>query len=129
VRWSESDLAALKARQQNPLWSVGKVTQAHKFHAKGTDVDGIHFASKLEARCYEEQKLRRDVLREVLWFTRQVPFHLPGGVVHRIDFLCVLANGGVELIEAKGFDAATGRMKRKQVEAIYKVNIILWTGK
>lgn len=126
-RWTEADLAQLVARSSRPVMSVGAVTKAHKYHAKGTDVDGIHFPTKLEARCYEEQKFRRDVLREVLWFIRQVPFHLPGNFVHRIDFLCVLASGRVELIEAKGYDVPMGAMKRKQVEELYGVKINLWT--
>jgi hypothetical protein len=125
-RWTEADLVALKVRQNNPQWSAGAVKKAHKYHAKGTEVDGIHFASKLEARCYEEQKLRRDVLHEVQFFLRQTPFHLEGGVVYRCDFFCVLSAGGVEAIDAKGYDTKEGRNKRKQVKARYGIEILLW---
>lgn len=125
-RWSQADLDAHLAKKSH--WSAAATKRAHKYHAKGTDVDGIHFPSALEARCYEQQKFRRDVIREVLWFTRQVPFYLPGGIAYRLDFLCALANGGVDLIDAKGFDTEIGKLKRKQVESIYGVKIQLWRG-
>jgi hypothetical protein len=129
TRWTEADLAQVIARSQKPGMSVAAVNKAHKFHAKGTNVDGLHFPSKLEARCYEEQKFRRDITHEVLWFICQVPFRLPGSVTYRLDFLCVLANGGVELIDAKGYDTDIGKLKRKQVEQLYGVDIKLWRGK
>lgn len=99
----------------------------HKYNAKEEWKDGIRFSSKLEARCYEWLKLRQ-AAGEVLWFVRQVPFDLGGGVKHRVDFLAVLAIG-VELIEAKGRDLPEGKVRRKLVEARYGVKIQLWSGK
>jgi hypothetical protein len=128
TRWTEADLAQVVARSGRPVMSVGAVTKAHKYHAKGTDVDGIHFPTKLEARCYEEQKFRRDVTREVAFFLRQTPFHLEGGVVYRCDFFCVLAAGGIEVIDAKGYDTRESINKRKQVKARYGVEVKLWRG-
>jgi hypothetical protein len=126
TRWTEADVAALRARQQNPNWSVGQTTKAHKYHAQGQTVDGIHFASKLEARCYELQKLRV-AAKELKFFLRQTPFHLPGGVTYRCDFFCVFTHGGIEVIDAKGVDTQEGRNKRKQVKELYGVEVILWT--
>lgn len=126
TRWTEADLAAAKARQQNPNWSVGKTTKVHKYRAQGRDVDGIHFASKLESRCYEAQKLRQQA-GELRYFLRQVPFRLPGGVTYWADFFCLLTGGGEEVIDAKGVDTPTSRLKRKQVKEIYGVEVILWT--
>jgi hypothetical protein len=100
----------------------------HKYGAKETWVDNIRFPSKLEARCYEELKLRQ-AAGEVRWFVMQVPFHLGGGVKHKVDFLAVLSSGGVELIEAKGQDLGDGKARRRQVEARYGVKIRIWTGK
>lgn len=98
----------------------------HKYRAKETWVDNIRFPSKLQARCYEWLKLRQ-AAGDVLWFVMEVPFHIGGGVKHRVDFLAVLATGGVELIEAKGRDIPEGKARRKMVEAKYGVKIQLWS--
>jgi hypothetical protein len=100
----------------------------HKYNAKETWIDNIRFPSKLEARCYEWLKLRQ-AAGEVLWFVRQVPFDLGGGVKHRVDFLAALSGGGVELIDAKGHDLSEGKSRRKIVESKYGVKIRLWSDK
>lgn len=96
-----------------------------KYCNEPTTVDGYRFDSKLEARCFQELRLRR-MAGEVLWFTRQVPFELPGGVRYRADFLAVLRGGGVEVIDATGFVTSTKKLKLKQVKAIYGVEVQLW---
>lgn len=88
-------------------------------------IDGERFDSKLEWRCCEWLRVRERE-RQVLWFTRQVPFRLEGGVVYRADFLAVLAAGGVEVIDAKGRDTRESRNKRKQVKARYGFEVMLW---
>lgn len=88
-------------------------------------VDGERFDSKLEWRC-REWLMSRCHSGEVLWFTRQVPFRLEGGVVYRADFLAVLAAGGVEVIDAKGRDTPASANKRKQVKARYGIDVLLW---
>lgn len=88
-------------------------------------VDGERFDSKLEWRC-REWLVARWKSGEVLWFTRQIPFRLEGGVIYRADFLAVLTNGGVEVIDAKGHDTPASRNKRKQVLARYGVTVLLW---
>lgn len=87
--------------------------------------DGTRFDSRLEWRCFEWLKARH-ATGEVLWFTRQVPFALEGGVVYRSDFLVVLAAGGVEVIDAKGRDTQASRNKRKQVKARYGIEVEIW---
>ena len=72
----------------------------HKFHAKPTEADGIRFASKAEARRYEHLKLAQRG-GTALFFLRQVPFHLPGGVVYRCDFLVFWADGRVTVEDVK----------------------------
>lgn len=88
-------------------------------------VDNKRFDSKLEADYYRELKLRR-AAGEVLWFIRQPMFDLPGGVRYRADFLAVLATGGVEVTDAKGFDTRESTNKRKQVAELYGVTVQLW---
>jgi hypothetical protein len=94
----------------------------HKFGAIRTEVDNIKFASKLEASYYHQLKLRQ-AAGEVLFFLMQVPFRLPGGVKYVVDFCVFLSSGDVEFIDTKGMDTPTSILKRKQVEALYPVEI------
>lgn len=96
-----------------------------KYGNKRITVDDMTFDSKLEWRCFEWLSLRKTE-GEVLWFVRQVPFELEGGVVYRADFLVVLAAGGVDVLDAKGKDTQASRNKRKQVRARYGVFVKLW---
>lgn len=94
----------------------------HKFHAQPCEKDNIKFPSKLEGRYYQQLKLREKA-GEVLFFLRQVPFDLPGGIQYRIDFIVFLADGTVECIDCKGVDTPVSKMKIKQVEDLYPVDI------
>jgi len=96
----------------------------HKFHATQSINDGIKFSSKLEARWYSVIKDMKDS-GEVLFFLRQVPFHLPGGVTYRADFLLFYAEGKVEVVECKGFDTPEWIIKKKLVESIYPIKIMV----
>lgn len=58
----------------------------HKFRAKVTETDGIKFSSKKEAARYHQLKLLQRN-GDVLFFLRQVPFHLDGGVKYVADFM------------------------------------------
>lgn len=94
----------------------------HKFRAIPTELDGIKFASKAEARYYATLKLRQ-AAGEVVFFLRQVPFHLPGGVKYVADFLEFHADGSCHVVDVKGMETAAFKAKRKQVEALYPVRI------
>ena len=94
----------------------------HKFNAVRTDVDGIKFDSKKEANYYKELKLRK-LAGEIVFFLRQVPFHLPGGVTYKVDFLEFHADGTVHFIDVKGFSTPDFIMKKKMVEDLYPVEI------
>lgn len=96
----------------------------HKFHARPTETDGIRFDSKKEARYYETLKAARKA-GELVFFLRQVPFDLPGGVKYRVDFLEFWADGTVRVVDVKGYDTPQGKMKRKMVEEIYPISIEL----
>lgn len=91
----------------------------HKYHATPTYADGYRFDSKAEARYYVMLKHRMDVL----FFLRQVPIHLPGGVVMRIDFQVFYRDGSVEMIDVKGYATQTYLTKKKIVEALYPFKI------
>lgn len=96
----------------------------HKFNAKPTTMDGIRFDSKKEANYYSELKLR-ERSGEVLFFLRQVPFHLPGNTKYVVDFLEFHADGSVHAVDVKGVQTAMFKTKKRMVESIYPVEIEL----
>ena len=94
-----------------------------KYRNVPTVVDGMRFDSKAEARRYGELKLLR-AAGEVVWFTRQVPFHLPGGIRYVADFLVVWADGRQPSVEdVKGVLTRVSANKIKQVRALYGVEV------
>ena len=94
----------------------------HKFKAKPQELDGIKFASKKEAKRYRELKTLREI-GEVLFFLRQVPFHLEAGVKYVCDFLVFWTNGEVTIEDVKGIKTDMYILKKKMVEATYPVII------
>lgn len=94
----------------------------HKYNAKQTEHDGIKFHSKLEGAYYLQLKLlvRSGV---VIFFLRQVPFHLPGEVTYRVDFQEFHADGTIHFVDVKGMETKDFIMKKKLVEALYPVEI------
>lgn len=94
----------------------------HKFSAIPTETDGIKFDSRKEAKYYQQLKLR---LRagDVLFFLRQVPFHLPGGVRYVVDFAVFLTDGSVEFVDVKGAKTESYNAKKRMVEATYPITI------
>ncbi len=94
----------------------------HKFSAVRCEKDGIKFSSKLEREYYNKLNLLKKA-GEILFFLRQVPFDLPGGITYRLDFMVFYACGEVELVETKGYMTKDAQIKIKQVEDLYNVNI------
>ena len=95
----------------------------HKFRAIPTELDGIKFASRKEARRYKELRLL-EKSGELLFFLRQVPFHLPANVKYVCDFLCFWQDDTVTVEDVKGIKMPMYVLKKKQVEAIYPVKIM-----
>ena len=93
-----------------------------KYRNRPTVVDGQRFDSKAEGRHWLvlRAELASGRARLVL---RQVPFHLPGGVVYRVDFLVHRPDGRLELHEVKGMRTEAYRIKKRLVEALYGVVI------
>lgn len=94
----------------------------HKFNAIRTEVDGIKFSSKSEAKRYKNLMLLQ-ASGEVLFFLRQVPIHLPGNTKYVLDFLIFWANGDVTFEDVKGMKTPMYILKKKQVEALYPISI------
>lgn len=94
----------------------------HKYGARATSVNGFKFHSKKEARYYQELLLRQKA-GEVIFFLRQVPFHLACGTIYRIDFAEYRADGTVHFIDVKGFKTQEYKLKKKMVEHEYPIEI------
>ena len=97
--------------------------RAHKYGASPKHRDGFRFDSQLEARYYDHLKFLRDEAGEILMFLRQVPFHLDGGTILRIDFVVFWQDGSVTFEDTKGHVTNTFKVKRREVEAKYPVTL------
>lgn len=100
----------------------------HKFKARATtrawhDGSEIKFQSRKEARYYDQLQLA-ERSGELLFFLRQVPFHLPGGVTYRVDYQEFWTDGDVRFVDVKGHRTKEYIRAKKQVEALYPVEII-----
>lgn len=95
----------------------------HKFNAQPTEVDGVRFASKKEARYYEQLQMARRS-GDLLFFLRQVPFHLPGGIRYVCDFAEFWKSGEVRFVDVKGYKTRTYINKKKQVQALFPIEIL-----
>jgi hypothetical protein len=87
-----------------------------------THRDGQRFDSKAEARYYDGLVLLKQG-GEVVFFLRQVPFHLPGGVTYRCDFQVFYADGTVAFVDVKGMETPEFRTKKRLVESLYPIEI------
>jgi hypothetical protein len=94
----------------------------HKFNAKPTTYDGIKFASKKEQKRYLELRVLESA-GDILFFLRQTPMHLTGGVKYVCDFLIFWADGTVTFEDVKGMRTPMYKLKKKQVEALYPIII------
>jgi hypothetical protein len=94
----------------------------HKFNAKRTECDGIKFPSKKEAAYYQQLKIRQ-AAGDVVFFLRQVRFDLPGNTHYYVDFQVFMADGTVRFIDVKGMKTPMYVLKKKQVEALYPIEI------
>lgn len=102
--------------------NINRLKLNHKFRAKPQNLDGIHFASKKEARRYAELMLLKKE-NEVMFFLRQVPLHLPGGVKYVCDFVVFWSDGDVTFEDVKGMRTPLYIAKKKIVEDIYPIKI------
>lgn len=111
-----------------------EMSKIPKYRAKPTTIDGIRFHSKKEAEYYKMLKDKQSK-GEIEYFLMQVPFRLPGGIRHYVDFMVIrrefanipikLEYEEIEYIECKGRDLPIGKLKRKQTEEIYGIEIKL----
>jgi hypothetical protein len=67
-------------------------------------------------------KIKRD-MGEVMHFHRQVIFDLPGGTTYRCDFQVFYDDGTCRYFDVKGRRTKSYIRNKKQVEALYGVEI------
>ncbi len=121
--FTEADIRAYQNKAKgNVQVKAKKPVARHKFNAKPTINDGIRFDSKLEAKYYEKLKWLQNQ-GEVVFFLRQPAFHLPGNVKYSADFQVFYASGEVEFIDVKGILTKEFQRAKKQVEALYPIEI------
>jgi len=98
-----------------------------KYRSTSVYVDNIRFASILEADRYCELKLEMRA-GTVLWFERQMAFHLPGGVTYRCDFFVTYPGSAPDQVyfvveDTKGYDKQEAINKRKQVAELKGIKV------
>lgn len=94
----------------------------HKYNATITTIDGIKFASKKEGNHYRNLKILQQN-GDIIFFLRQVPFHLPGNVKYVCDFMVLWPNGDITFEDVKGFKTSLYVTKKKLVESLYPIKI------
>jgi len=94
----------------------------HKYNAIRTEIDGIKFSSKKEGAHYSKLVLLKRS-GSVLFFLRQVPFHLPGNIRYVIDFVEFWGNGEIVFRDIKGHKTKEYIRNKKLVEALYPITI------
>jgi hypothetical protein len=99
-----------------------------KYKAIPTKVDGIRFHSKKEAEYYKKLKDQQSK-GEIARFHRQVVFDLPGGIKYLCDFEVIKKDPygfeWIEYVDVKGYMTQVAKIKIKQVEDIYGIEIKL----
>lgn len=114
----------------NLLWKFGHLNieddmfskLKHKFKAKPVNYDGHHFHSKLEFGYFQYLELLKKT-GEVLFFLTQIPLRLPGGTKYVVDYLIFYTDGNIEFIDVKGAETDTFKIKKREIEAIYPIEI------
>jgi len=128
LRWNTEDMNdRQKALIRFAEVEKGKEEKLSKYRvAKKADrtYNNILFDSVKEMNYYKDLQLLQKA-GEIVFFLRQVPFDLPGGVTYRVDFVEFYPDGSVRFIDVKGIETDMFIMKKKQVEALYPVKIII----
>lgn len=132
LRITENDLSKFQQNSGRIVTAIAAPKKkGSKFGNTKVTVDHVVFDSKLEAKRYRELKYLRRA-GDVAWFIRQPVFDLGGGVIYRGDFLIVWGLdrvpgrvSGVTVEDCKGADTRESINKRKQVKALYGIEVIL----
>lgn len=100
----------------------------HKYSAIATVVDGIRFASKAEARRYQELKiLERGGVITNLELQPKFPLVVEGVKVatYIADFAYTDKHGSKVVEDVKGMETDVFKIKRKLFEVLYKIPLTI----
>lgn len=124
MRLTEEEYSALQTKMRKGR--VDQIEEQKKKHsnAKPTEVDGIKFPSKAEARRYQELKMLQNA-GDIHWFIRQPRFDLGGrpNTTYSADFLIMWMDGRITVEDVKGRVLDAFKRSKKQVEALYPIEI------
>jgi len=113
-----------------------KKSKYNKYRNTKKSVDGLSFDSTKEAEYYTQLKLLKKS-KEITKFERQVKMPIEVNGVHIayyvLDFKVYYPDGNIRYVDVKGKDKKSGKwittdvfkLKKKLVEAIYKIKIEL----
>lgn len=90
----------------------------HKYKNLPTEHNGQRYDSKAEAKYAAHLDLLKRA-GQVLFYLRQVPFHLPGRTRYVVDFAVFYADGRVSFVDVKGMETQSFRAKKRMVEDLY----------
>ena len=95
-----------------------------KYHSQATWVGELRFQSKKEAETWRLLMNRYKAGMFTFRPMRQVPFHLPGKTRYVVDFLYQFVHDStVHFLDSKGCKTETYKLKKRQVEDLYGVQI------
>lgn len=133
TRWTQEELEEhLRKRGQPAPKAIAKpaAPKRSKHGNVHTIVDNMKFDSKLEARFYKQLVMEWRA-GNVMWFERQRPFELEGGVKYVCDFIAVRGNKQkaevhtFHVYDCKGDPTQESLNKIKQVKARYGLRVEL----
>jgi hypothetical protein len=93
-----------------------------KYHAKAVVIDGIRFDSTREGERYKELELLR-LAGHVKYFFVHPVIRLPGNTKYECDFQIFWSDGRVTYEDVKGVETQVFRLKKRQVEELYPIEI------
>lgn len=109
---------------------------ATKYNSKSVEIDGHTFDSKIEARYYQQLKWL-EANKQILFFRLQPRYLLQeafeknGQKFRKIDYLADFEihhlDGSIEVIDVKGMETETFKIKRKLFEMKYPHKLSLVT--
>lgn len=116
------------------------MSSASKYKSKKVEVDGHVFDSKIEARYYEQLKWLQEH-NQILFFRLQPRYLLQeaftkdGKTYRKIEYIADFEvhhlDGSIEVIDVKGYETETFKIKRKLFEKKYphKLSIVTYVKK
>lgn len=96
-----------------------------KYNAQAIEFEGITYHSKAEL-AFELHLRFLKTMGRVIWWTRQVPFYLPGGKRYLADYLVRMVKGNpIRIIDVKGADTKVSILKRSVIQGLTDVRVEL----